>query len=359
MAIPVFSSTAADPQARGRALGAARRAGIRATWDGYDALFRASGADPELVRRVAAEALEETRAWAPALADEIAGVAAGAGLDVWRIAALNARTEVLAAAGAASRAECSAFVARGAPGEPPRTVQTWDWHDHLRGGLLATRLEPRPGHAVHLFTEMGIVGKIGLNGAGLGLHFNILAHADDGGPTGVPVHVVARRILDDATTIDEATALAASAPVSASTVLTVVTFDGRSGAARGLELSPAGLAVLEPDGDGVLLHTNHFLDPELARGERHGPEDPGTYGRLDELARRTPALRAAADPTARASALLDHREATPLCCHPEPGAGAGDRWETLLTAALDLGAGELLLHEGGPCRVRDGEWLRV
>jgi isopenicillin-N N-acyltransferase-like protein len=357
--IPVFASTEADPYARGRALGAAHGDGIRATWEGYDALFRVSGAASGTVRRVAAEALSRTRAWAPALADEIAGAAAGSGLDTWQLAAVNARTEVLAAVGAAARSECSAFVALGAPGVAPRTVQTWDWHDHLRGSMLGARLQPRPGHTVHLFTEMGIVGKLGVNSAGLGLHFNILAHADDGGPTGVPVHVVARRILDEASTLDEATALAASAPVSASTILTVVTFDGERSAARGLELSPAGMATLEPTADGVLLHTNHFLDPELARGERHGPHDPSTYGRLQELGRRTPVLRAAADPTARAAALLDHRDATPLCCHPQPGAQPGDRWETLVTAALDLGAGELLLHEGGPCRAGDGAWLRV
>lgn len=359
MSIPVFASAAADPHARGHALGVAHRDGVRATWDGYDALFRASGAGPGVVRRVAEAALEQTAAWAPDLAAEIAGIAAGAGLDAWRLGAVNARTEVLAAVGAASRAECSAFVALGTPGQAPRTVQTWDWHDHLRGSMLAVRLEPRPGHAVHLFTEMGIVGKLGVNGAGLGLHFNILAHADDGARTGVPVHVVARRILDEATTIAEATALAASAPVSASTILTVVTFDGANSAARGLELSPAGMAILEPDAEGVLRHTNHFLDPELARGERHGPHDPSTYGRLNELVRRTPALRAAADPTTRATVLLDHRDATPLCCHPEPDAQPGERWETLVTASLDLQARELLLHEGGPCRVGDGGWLRV
>ncbi|WP_022928444.1 C45 family autoproteolytic acyltransferase/hydolase [Patulibacter americanus] len=359
MALPVFFSTATDPGARGRELGRAHRGGIRATWEGYDALFGASGAAPAVVRRVAGEALERTAAWAPQLAEEIAGIAAGASLDVWRIGALNARTEILAAVGAASRAECSTFVALDPSGQAPRTVQTWDWHDHLRGSMLAVRLEPRPGHHVHLFTEMGIVGKLGVNGAGLGLHFNILAHADDGGPTGVPVHVVARRILDEATTIDEATALAASAPVSASTVLTVVAFDGTRSAVRGLELSPAGLAILEPDAEGVFAHTNHFLDAELSRSERHGPDDPGTYGRLDELVRRTPELRAADDPTARATALLDHREDRMLCCHPERGAQAGDRWETLVTAALDLDARELLLHEGGPCRVGDGGWIRI
>ena len=140
----------------------------------------------------------------------------------------------------------------------------------------------RDGRTVHLFTEFGIVGKIGVNDAGLGLHFNILHHRDDGRGAGVPVHVVARRILDEAATVEEATAIARSATVSASTVLTVVAWDDERASARCLELSPAGVGVLEPDADGVLAHTNHFLDPRLARGElrdrlrRHDPQPAST-----------------------------------------------------------------------------------
>ncbi|WP_210492761.1 C45 family peptidase [Patulibacter sp. SYSU D01012] len=349
MSIPVFASAEHDPHARGRALGAAFAGPLARQWAGYEELFLASGATPATIRQVGGEALERTQAWAPALAAEIGGVADGSGLAAWQLGALNGRTEVLAAVGAASRAECSTFVALGGTGTAPRTIQTWDWHDHLADGLLAARIEPRPGHRVRLFTELGIVGKIGVSSAGLGLHFNILGHAADGGETGVPVHVVARRILDEATTLDEAEAIARSAAVSASTILTVVTFDGTRGAVRGLELSPAGLAVLGPDDDGVLVHTNHFLDPELARGERHAPTDPGSLGRLDELRLRADALRAADDLTARATAMLDHRDASPLCCHPDPGAPRGERWQTLVTASLDLAAGELVLQEGGPC----------
>ncbi|MGX6446811.1 C45 family autoproteolytic acyltransferase/hydrolase [Patulibacter sp. S7RM1-6] len=349
MSIPVFASAEHDPRTRGRVLGTTFAAELGRQWAGYEELFLASGATVATVRRIGAETLEHTAAWAPALAEEIRGVAAASGLAEWQLGALNGRTEVLAAVGAASRAECSTFVALGGPGEAPRTIQTWDWHDHLRDGLLAARIEPRPGRRVHLFTELGIVGKIGVSSAGVGVHFNILAHAADGGPTGVPVHVVARRILDEATSLDEAEAIARSAPVSASTVLTVVTFDGTRGDVRGLELSPAGLAVLAPGDDGVLTHTNHFLDPGLAHGERHAATDPGTYGRLDELRARAGTLRAAEDLTARATAMLDHREASPLCCHPEPAAERGDRWETLVTASLDLAAGELVLQEGGPC----------
>lgn len=359
--IATFSSAEHDPSRRGDALGRAFRDRLAANWDGYEQLFRIAGATGDGLRAAGERALERIGDWAPALADEIAGVASGSGLERWRLGALNARTEVLAGLAASGRGECSTFVAvpPRPTGDPPVTIQTWDWHDHLRDGMLAARLEPRPGHAVALFTELGVVGKVGVNSAGLGLHFNILAHASDGGPIGVPVHAVARRILDEAGSVEEATAIARSAAVSASTVLTVVDYDGTRSRARCLELSPAGLAELEPDADGVLVHANHFLDPALARGERHGPLDPGSYGRLAELARRAPELRAAADPAARAALLRDHRDASPLCCHPLPDAPRGERWRTLATIALDPAAGRIHVHDGGPCTAGAGAWTTV
>jgi isopenicillin-N N-acyltransferase like protein len=358
--VPVFDCPERDPGARGAAIGAAWRAEIARTWGGYERLFAASGAGEGAVRDAGERALERAAEWAPALGEEIAALAAASGLEPWQAGALNGRTELLAALHAAAP-ECSTVVTLPAGGGPPRTVQTWDWHDHLRGNAFACRLRTGAGRTVRLFTEYGVVGKIGLNDAGLGLHFNILGHDADGGPPGVPVHVVARRVLDEAATIEEAVSIAASAEVSASTVLTVATWDGERADARCLELSPAGLAQVRPR-DGALLHTNHFLDPGLAAGDRMAREDQGSHRRIEELERRLPALRAAAGAPERAAALLSHDEdgdGAPLCCHPAAGAPPGERWETLMTLSLDLGAGRLRMHEGGPCGLSRDGWSEV
>ncbi|GIK76361.1 MAG: peptidase C45 [Actinomycetes bacterium] len=354
MTIQRFHAVATDPHARGLEIGAAHRERIVAAWGAYERLFAASGAGAGLRREVGAGALRRTQEWAPAIAAEIGGIAAGAGLERWQAGALNARTEVLAAAGATTPGECSTFAVAPPGGGPPRTIQTWDWYERLRESTVLLELEPGPGHAVHLFTEHGIVGKVGVNGAGLGLHFNILHHRDDGGRPGVPVHVVARRILDEAATIEEATAIASSAAVSASTVLTVVAWDGERASARCLELSPAGLGVLEPGAAGVLVHTNHFLDPALARGERPTGFDATTRGRLESLGERAGRLRAAADPTARAGVLVDHENG--LCAHPGDDQPAGWRSATLATIALDVAGARVLAHRGGPCAVSAGGW---
>lgn len=352
--IPGLRTATADPHARGAEIGAAWPDRIGATWEAYERLFAASGASAELQRTVAEGALKRTAEWTPRLAAEIDGIAAGAGLERWQAGALNARTEVLAAAGAATPGECSTFAVAPPGGGPPRTIQTWDWYEHLRDSIVLLELEPRPGHAVHLFTELGIVGKVGASSAGLGLHFNILHHRDDGGTPGVPVHVVARRILDEAASVEEAIALARSAPVSASTVLTVVDWDGERADARCLELSPAGVGALAPDRDGVLVHTNHFLDPGLARGERPTDFDATTHGRLESLDDRRRLLAAAADPGARAAALADHRSG--ICSHAGDEEPPDRRSATLATIALDLAAARIHVHRGGPCAVTDGGW---
>ncbi|MEV0148456.1 MULTISPECIES: C45 family peptidase [unclassified Nonomuraea] len=350
MRFPAFTSSILDPAGRGREFGARWGAAVRANHDGYLSLFEASGAGPGRVRELGERALASTAAWAPALAEEIGGIAAGSGLEPWQVAAVNARTEILAALRAGGEGECSTAVVLGG-GRPPRTVQTWDWHDHLRDAPLLWAFEPRPGHRVRTFTEAGVLGKIGVNSAGLGVHFNILRHTSEHADVGVPVHLVARRILDEAASLDDATRIARSARTSASTVITVVTLDG----VRALEICPDGVGVVGPGAGGVLLHTNHFLDPELARGEGLGTERPGTYARLRHLEARAGEL-GDPDPTARAAAMTCHAPVAPVCAHPDPDLPFDQRWETLAVISLDLPAGAMRVHRGRLCQVAGTTW---
>ncbi|WP_329282166.1 C45 family peptidase [Streptomyces sp. NBC_01451] len=337
----------ADPTERGHALGTADAARIRTSITAYQRLFEAVRVDPALLRPYGEEAADGIRRWAPALHRELVAVAHAVGVDVWQLGMLNARTEILATVGATAEGECSTAVYVGGPGAP-HTIQTWDWHEEFTDAKTLVRHPAGRTGDARIFTEAGILGKIGLNSAGLGLHFNILSHAADGERIGIPVHVVARRILDEATTLAEAVDIARSADVSASTVLTVVTFDGRHSDAACVELSPAGTAVLPPDPDGYLLHTNHFLDHRLAAGELAAPAG-STYARLKHLTTRRELL-ASADP-ARWTELLHAHESdgAPVCCHPQPGLPFHQQWRTLLTVSLDLAERQLRCHAGGPC----------
>ncbi|GAB3468542.1 C45 family autoproteolytic acyltransferase/hydolase [Actinophytocola sediminis] len=334
----------------GREFGTVWRAQIERTFTGYAELFAALGVRRDQVRDWGERALTETRSWAPLLADEIDDVAAGAGLAPWQVGALNGRTEILAAAGVTGEGDCTTSVVLPGGGAAPRTVQTWDWHDTLRHAMVLRSIRPRTGFRVCTFTEFGVVGKIGVNSAGLGLHFNVLRHGSDHAGIGVPVHVVARRILDEATTVDDAVELARSARLSASSALTVVTIDD----ARCLELSPDGVAELPAD--DFLLHTNHFLDPRLAEGERTTALLSTTFERLALLRDRIGAL-GAVDRAARVDALRAHRaDGAPVCAHPDPALPPHTRWESLATIGLDVADRRLDVHAGGPCQVSPATW---
>jgi isopenicillin-N N-acyltransferase-like protein len=115
--------------------------------------------------------------------------------------------------------------------------------------------------------------------------------------------------------------------------------------------------VIAPGADGMLLHTNHFLDPGLAADEADAEAGSTTRERLAMLAERAGRLAAAADPTSRAGALIDHDAG--ICCHPED-TGEAEPAATLATIALDLAGARVLAHPGGPCEAAGGSgWERV
>jgi isopenicillin-N N-acyltransferase-like protein len=353
MTVTVFTSGLGDETARGVEFGRAWRSHIEGSWDAYRQVFAENEVPEPVVRRVADETFAAGEAWAPELAAEILGIARGAGMEPWQVAALNARSEVLAA-GAPTPGECSTSVFV-PPTGPPRTVQTWDWHRALGDSTLVWQYDARPGWSVKTFTEFGLLAKIGVNSAGLGVHFNLLRHVSDGASSGVPVHLLARRILDQAATVSRAEELIRSAPVSASVTLTVVSHDGVRGDACTFEVCPTGVARIDTDAHGFLRHTNHFLDPALAEGEQRAVEDADSRARLSALERRTDALRSD-DFAVRMCALREHREdGSALCCHPEEDSP----WQTHAVIGLEVDSGRLLVQDGSPCTATEDSWVHV
>lgn len=348
--------TDASPRLRGQAYGRAVGERVRRTVELYRKAYEVLGVPRGVAVEVATGSIDAVRDWAPAQGDELEGLAEGAELRIADLMLLNARTEILAHA-PAQPSECSTVVALH-DDRRPQTLQTWDWNDDLTptGVLLEAQLGDR---VVRTFAETGMLGKIGVARGtgvpgGLGVHFNILHHASDCSAVGVPVHVVMRRILDEASGLDAAIELARSAPLGASTVLTVV--EGRSpsgadergvGRAASLELAPEGVGVVEPV-EGFLAHTNHYLDAALAGGEATR-DTSTTYVRLEHTLAQRERLMAATDAVSMASAMCGAAGAdAPVCVVTAPGAAFADRWSTLLTASLDVESAAIDWYAGPP-----------
>ena len=231
----------------------------------------------------------------------------------------------------------------------PVSVQIWDWHDLLANDWLVWTIEHDDGHRTMTVTEFGIIGKIGANSRGFGTHINLLHHESDRGTIGVPVHVLVRTILDEASDLGSVLAIAGSASVSASSALTLVGSADGASSALSAELCPLGPRIVLPSAGGLLLHTNQFLDLHSAGGDLGPATRPDSLLRLDILNRAL---------TGRPSLTRDKIVGTmtshlglggAVCCHPEDDAEIGSHWATLATVSLDVGKGNLYAREGGPC----------
>ena len=347
MSLPSFTSSVLPPHERGVEIGRRFAAEIAETVARYRRLFLTRADRPFDVDDWSDRAWRTIERVAPTHADEIAGIAEGAGLTVQQLASINARTEILVAANPTGQTECSTVVSL-PPGRPPVAVQTWDWYDAMSDGWFTWTIPHPDGRVVQTVTEFGMLAKIGVNDRGVGVMLNMLHHRNDAdavatGEIGYPVHLLSRAILDDASSVDEAIAIA-SPRTSASTSLTVV--DDRGGAVS-IELFPGGPGLLEPT-DGVLVRTNHFVSEAGRDGCLASTIGPSTELRRDHLvgvfAQEQP--QTAADVTA---AMTHHLADGGVCRHPLTDTDPVLWHRTLATVAIDVAPRTLDVHENGPC----------
>jgi isopenicillin-N N-acyltransferase like protein len=356
-------TAATAPGDRGLEFGRARAEQVRASWRGYLRFFEAGGLfGREQIEGWGDEALAATAAWAPDLGEEIEGIATGAGLAPEAVGALNARTELLARVARWRRGECSVLVALDAEGGP-LGAQTWDWHEELAATWLVWGFETAAGMRVQTLTEAGMLAKIGINSAGIAVLLNVLHHDDDASvPLGVPIHVLLRRLLAESETIFDALRILASAPVAASSAVTLIAAEGGEETALTAELRP-GVApeYVLPDEGGLLVHTNHFLSPAAVPGDREPTIGPDSLFRLELLRRRAARLRGTSPGRDDMLAPFDSHLGAggAICCHPEPGAEHGERYATLATVLVDPLHGRMRFADGGPCAAAESGWTEV
>lgn len=357
MQLHSFTSHLESSIARGTELGSAFGPQIREVVSLYLRFFRDMGISSSDITAITQSSLAALRNWRPEQADELAAMARACGLEDWQVAAVNSRTEVLAAAGAAAH-ECST-IAHAPQSGVGWGMQTWDWHPSLVPQALVWNLRTNSGRRVKTFTEFGAQGKIGVNDAGIGVFFNILSHQSDRGVGGVPVHSVARAVLDEAQTIDEAREIIDSAAVTASTALTVMEVAPESSRAVSFEMSAAGIGEVLPDATGVLVRANHFIDPALATGETVEIAESKTlerYAHLQLAAQTTVSL--GTDTRSRADALFDEGAGKVLCFTPDPAAPETQQWQTIVTIGFDLPAFGLDIAQHAPGPIESSSFQR-
>jgi isopenicillin-N N-acyltransferase-like protein len=347
-----FTSSVLPAHERGVELGRRFAAEIAETVARYRRLFERRAERPFDVDLWSARAWRSIETLAPEHAEEIAGIAEGAGLAPEQLASVNGRTELLVAANPSGQTECSTVVAL-PPGRPPVAVQTWDWYDAMGEGWFEWTIPFPDGRIVRTVTEYGMLAKIGVNDRGVAVMLNMLHHRNDldaaaAEEVGHPVHLLARAILDDAGSAAEAVRIASAPRTSASTSLTVV--DDRGGAAS-VELFPGGPGVLEPtrhSEGGLLVRTNHFVSEAGRDGCLASTIGPSTELRRDHLLQ---ALSGARPRTAQdvLDAMTHHLPEGGVCRHPLTNTDPVLWHRTLATVVVDVAGRGLDVRENGPC----------
>lgn len=342
--IPLIVSEGA-PFERGLHLGRTAREHVLHTVRSYMVIFRASaGLRHEGVLAEAERFLPVIADYAPSLLDEMRGIAEGAGCDLREIVAINARTELMY--GITNRHECTA-VAVSSPASADghvRLAQNWDWHPSLAGLLVLWAVQHSEGQHVLTLTEAGIVGKVGVNSAGLAMCINLLLSDSDFAGPAVPMHVILRHILDEAGSIEDA--LQVIGQTERCTSCNHL-FAHHTGEIADVEATPQGYAIDLPR-NGVLVHANHCHGRHLVPGDRYVRDYPES---LDRDARMQSLVGEDGISEARLQTMLaDHANApNTICHHPDKQGSFIEQSESIASIIIDLTAGTLDLSDGPPC----------
>jgi len=188
--------------------------------------------------------LEES--W-PAYLEEIRGLADGAGVEYETILALNVRTEI---GFGMLNDGCTAFAWKTKTSS--FTAQNWDWELGQKINIVVVKITQEGKPTIQMMTEAGIIGKIGMNSAGVGVTLNAIS-AKGVSFDKLPCHLALRAALES-TSLQEAKVKLTTAGVGSACHIQVA--DAESGSI-GFENTAFDQAELEMR-DGIITHSNHL-----------------------------------------------------------------------------------------------------
>ena len=349
-----------DAFERGLTHGRELRTQVADNLNTYLKRFEAGGLDPAAVRREGHVWAEVIAKQNPDYAEEMRGLAEGAGQTLSNIAMLNARYEITYGVfGDEAQASdkktatenvdgCTSYGVLPEATADGRTLmgQNWDWLAGVHGRCALLRIRRANAPDMICFTEAGIVGgKIGVNEHGIGISLNGLVSVHDGKYSyEKPCHVRCREILDSET-LDKALL-----PVVATRRVCSANFviGHGDGEVIDLETSPDETSYLYPR-DGLMTHSNHFMDP------RHGPSQmerivPDTLYRAERLDRLLRKDLGNLDGDKIKAALQDHFGApNSICRHIDPVDPKAKAGQTNASFVIDLRVRALEVAYGPPC----------
>jgi isopenicillin-N N-acyltransferase-like protein len=176
------------------------------------------------------------------------GIAEGAEVELADILALNVRTEItfgLFSDGCTAlswRTDTASYLA-----------QNWDWMDEQAQNLIQLTIDQPGKPTIKMITEAGLIGKIGLNSAGVGVCLNAIK-AKGMDPRRIPCHLGLRMVLESSSREEAVQSLSKHGVASSCHMLV-----GDATGGVGLEWSSKDLRKIEMNASEQVFHTNHYL----------------------------------------------------------------------------------------------------
>jgi isopenicillin-N N-acyltransferase like protein len=287
----------------------------------------------------------------PELIEELKGLADGAGRQFEEILALNSRWELNYAYNkwanpkASVPAECTAFALTPGATTNKHTLigQNWDYNPY--DSLLIVRVKQEQKPNIIMSIEAGTIGQKGFNSAGIGIVQNYLQCETDSFQLGLPILIKERGILNS-NSLPECLKILTDfeGPNSGNLVIA-----HRDGEAINVECAPSDEFFLYPE-NNVLVHTNHFLSPNLKVKDTGKNRVPDSILRNFRASRILRGKSGAIEVDTLKGVLSDHfGYPHSICRHRIESLNPNEQSETNTSIIIDLTAGEMLYTEGPPC----------
>ncbi|KIW06477.1 uncharacterized protein PV09_02914 [Verruconis gallopava] len=333
-----------SPYQIGTAHGRAAKEAIGRSIDFYERVFRErTGMGWASVEQVAMEYMPLVLRHRD-IFEEVQGVAHGSGFNVGAIMAINARTEIMYGL---MDEGCTTLAWKPAAGGS-WLAQNWDWQVGQKENLVVLDVAPSGGRPRYkIVTEAGLIGKIGLNEAGVGVCFNaIQARGVD--TDSMPAHVGLKLVMESRSR-EEAVKRLETLGIGSACTITIA--DPTGGVA--LECSARGIERIEMDDRGRVFHSNHFLKPQEGVFDTQMPAD--TLARLARIIELADDLEG--EPTVdKIRDLFKDEQGFPASiCRMNTSENVN---ATLFNIVMDLQKKEALVSVGRPVAPEGELWLR-
>ena len=351
MAIPIISISG-KPYDLGLQHGTQAKAAISNNVQFYLAHWKYfAGVNREQVLQDAKKFIPYIEKFDPELIEELKGLAEGSDRQFEEIIALNARWELNYAYNKWSTpqafvsGECTAFALTQEATANNHTYigQNWDYNPYDSLLIMRVKQENKPDIIMNI--EAGTIGQKGFNSAGIGIVQNYMQCETDSFQFGLPTLIKERGILN-CRSLPECLKILTlwEGPNSANLVIA-----HRDGEAINAECAPSEVFFLYPD-NGILVHTNHFLSPNLKIRDIGKNRVPDSIIRNFRASRLFQEKKGTIGVNTIKNILSDHfGYPQSICRHRIENLNSNEQSETTTSIIIDLTEGEMLYTDGPPC----------